>query len=113
MWDDNLVRMNENKKGKKYKFPDSFILVIRYITEYIFTYLLDKHRRNHKSHWKRILPDHPSYSQICRRINKLNIPSNRLDDDDGGGGGKDDDKKHYHSNIAMDSTCIKVTDRGR
>jgi hypothetical protein len=49
MWDDNLDRMNENKKGKKYKLPDSFILVIIYITEYIFTYILDKHRRNHKS----------------------------------------------------------------
>ncbi|MER5175314.1 MAG: IS5/IS1182 family transposase, partial [Candidatus Nitrosocosmicus sp.] len=28
IWDDDLARMNENKKGKKYKFPDSFILII-------------------------------------------------------------------------------------
>ena len=49
------------------------------------------------------LPDHPSYSQICRRVNKLDIPSNRLDDDD------DDDGII----IAIDSTGIKVTNRGQ
>ena len=31
IWDDDLVRMNENKKAKKYKFPDSFILIISHI----------------------------------------------------------------------------------
>ena len=47
------------------------------------------------------LPDHPSYSQICRRVNKLDITSNRLDDND-------DDII-----IAIDSTGIKVTNRGQ
>ena len=28
IWDDNLNRMNENKKGKSYSYPDSFILII-------------------------------------------------------------------------------------
>ena len=27
VWDDDLEKMNKNKKGKKYKFPDSFILI--------------------------------------------------------------------------------------
>jgi len=27
IWDD-LARMNENKKGKKYKFPDYFVLLL-------------------------------------------------------------------------------------
>jgi hypothetical protein len=31
IWDDDLARMNENKKGKKYKFLDLFILIIGYI----------------------------------------------------------------------------------
>jgi hypothetical protein len=31
IWDVDLARMNENKSGKKYQFPDSFILVIGYI----------------------------------------------------------------------------------
>ena len=34
IWDDDLARMNENKNGKKYKFPDSFIVVIGYIRVY-------------------------------------------------------------------------------
>ncbi len=42
IWDDDLARMNENKKGKKYKFPDSFILIIGYIRVY-FHFPIDKH----------------------------------------------------------------------
>jgi hypothetical protein len=34
IWDDNLARMNENKNGKKYQFPDSLILAIGYIRAY-------------------------------------------------------------------------------
>lgn len=45
------------------------------------------------------LPVLPSYSQICRRTSKLNIPSNRQDDDG--------------IIIAIDSTGIKVTNRGQ
>jgi len=31
LWDSELDKMNENKKGKPFTFPDSFILVIGYI----------------------------------------------------------------------------------
>ncbi len=34
MWDDNLDKMNENKKGKPYSFPDSFLLIIGYMRIY-------------------------------------------------------------------------------
>ncbi len=44
------------------------------------------------------LPDHPCYSQICRRVNKLDISTKRSDDD--------------IVIIAADSTDIKVTNRG-
>ena len=81
-WDVDLARMNENKNGKKYKFPDSFILIIGYIriyfhlpyrqTEGIIKATIGK---NHS--------DHPCYPQICRRINKLDIDiNNSIDDDD-------------------------------
>jgi len=50
------------------------------------------------------LPDHPSYSQICRRVNKLDISTKRSDDDD-----DDDDEKDII--IAIDSIGIKVTNR--
>ena len=34
LWDSELTRMNENKEGKKYRYPNSFILVIGYIRVY-------------------------------------------------------------------------------
>jgi len=34
IWDDNLARMNENKNGKKYQFPDFLILGIGYTRAY-------------------------------------------------------------------------------
>src|SRR6185437_10777235 len=48
------------------------------------------------------LPGHPCYSQICQRVNKLDIHNNRTSIDD------DDDVI-----IAADSTGIKVTNRGQ
>ncbi len=101
MWDDNLDRMNENKNGKKYKFPDSFILVIGHIR--LCFHLPYRQTEGIIKATGKSLPDHPSYSQICRRVNKLDITSNRLDDDD------DDDGII----IAIDSTGIKVTNRGQ
>lgn len=34
IWDSEIERMNENKKGKPYSFPNSFILVIGYMRIY-------------------------------------------------------------------------------
>ena len=101
IWDDDLARMNENKNGKKYQFPDLFILVIGYIRVYFRL----PHRQTEgiiKATGKS-LPDHPSYSQICRRVNKLDMSTKWSDDDD------DDDGIV----IALDSTGIKVTNRGQ
>lgn len=99
IWDDDLARMNENKNGKKYQFPDSLILVIGYIRVYFR--LPYRQTEGIIKATGKSLPDHPSYSQICRRVNKLDIDINsRIDDDDG-------------IIIAIDSTGIKVTDRGQ
>ena len=98
-WDDNLDRMNENKKGKPYSFPDSFIHIIGYMRMYF--HLPYRQTEGIIKATGKNLPDHPSYSQICRRVNKLDITSNRLDDND-------DDII-----IAIDSTGIKVTNRGQ
>jgi len=100
MWDADLARMNENKNGKKYKFPDSFILVVGHIRIYFHS----PYRQTEgiiKATGKS-LPDHPSYSQICRRVNKLDISTKRSDDDDGDS-----------IVIAIYSTGIKVTNRGQ
>ncbi len=103
MWDYNLDKMNENKKSKPYSFPDSFILIIGYIR--IYFHLPYRQTEGVIKATGKNLPDHPCYSQICRRINKLDITSNRMDDDD------DDDDENIV--IAIDSTGIKVTNRGQ
>jgi len=100
-WDSDLARMNDNKEGKPYSFPDSFILVIGYIR----TYFRLPYRQTEgiiKATERSLLSNHPSYSQICRRANKLDIDINRKNTDD-------DDLII----IAVDSTGIKVTNRGQ
>jgi len=104
IWDDDLARMNENKKGKKYKFPDSFILIIGHIRVYLHL----PYRQTEgliKATVGKSIPEYkqpsPSYSQICRRTNKLDIDINSsIENDD-------------VVIIAVDSTGIKVTNRGQ
>jgi hypothetical protein len=103
-WDADLVRMIENKNSKKYKFPDSFIFVIGHIRVYFHL----PYRQTEgiiKATAGKNLPDHPCYSQICRRANKLDITNNRTGIDD-------IDDNDYVIIIAADSTGIKVTNRG-
>ena len=80
MWDYNLDRMNENKKGKPYSFPHSFILLIGHIR--VCFHLPYRQTEGVIKATGKNLPSHTSYSQICRRVNKLDITSNRLEDDD-------------------------------
>lgn len=86
IWDSDLKRMNENKKGKKYKFPDSFILAIGYMHMYLISFTLqtDKDRGGIIKATGKTLQDHPSYGYICKRINRLNIAIKecKTDDDD-------------------------------
>ena len=104
-WDNDLAKMNENKNGKKYKFPNSFILVIGHIR--LCFHLPYRQTEGIIKATGKSLPDHPSYSQICiRRVNKLDISTKRSDDDD-----DDDDEKDII--IAIDSTGVKVTNRGQ
>lgn len=100
-WDSDLEIMNKNKKGKPFTFPDSFILVIGYI-RYSF-HLPYRQTEGIIKATGKSLPDHPtSYGHICKRINKLNIHINnsKIDDDD-------------DLIIAVDSTGIKITNRGQ
>ena len=99
-WSYELERMNKNKKGKPFTFPDSFILAIGYIrTSFHLPY-----RQTEgiiKATGKR-LPANPSYGHICKRINKLNIDIKKDNTDD-----------DEYIIIAVDSTGIKVTNRGQ
>ena len=106
IWDDDLARMNENKNGKRYKFPDSLILVIGHIRLYLHLPYRQTEGLIKSTLGKSISEDKqsPSYSQICRRINKLDIDINSSIEND------DNDVVII---IAADSTGIKVTNRGQ
>ena len=72
--------MNENKNGKN-TISDSFILIIGHIRVYFHL----PYRQTEgiiKTTIGKNLPDHPYYSQICRRVNKLDIDINNSIDDD-------------------------------
>ena len=103
IWDADLARMNENKNGKRYKFPDSFILVIGHIRVY-FRLPYRQTEGLIKATIGKNLPNHPCYSQICRRINKLDIDINNSIEEE------EDD---VAITIAADSTGIKITNRGQ
>ncbi len=99
--------MNENKKGKKYKFPDSFILIIGHIKVCLHLPYRQTEGIIKATIGKSILEDKQpssSYSQICRRTNKLDIDINSGDE------GDDVDVVII---AAADSTGIKVTNRGQ
>jgi len=72
-WDMMLAKMNENKNGRKFIYPDSLIFLLLVMCEYTFICrLIDKHRRNNKSHRKKLAKSSKSYGHICKRVNKLN-----------------------------------------
>jgi hypothetical protein len=106
-WEFEIEKMNEKKEGRKYRYPDSLILFIGYIRVYF--HLPYRQTEGIIKATGKSLPYHPSYSQINRRINNLGIDggmsSNELDDDD------DDDDDDVV--ISVDSTGIKVTNRGQ
>jgi hypothetical protein len=101
-WGCELDRMNEGKKGKPFVFPNSFILVIGYI-RYSFHLPYRQTEGIVKATGKRLPSNSPSYGHICKRINRLNIDIKRdktVDDDD-------------YIIVSIDSTGIKVTNRGQ
>jgi len=95
--------MNENKNGKRYKIPDSFILIIGHIRVCLHLPYRQTEGLIKATIGKSIPEDKrpPSYSQTCRRTNKLDIDINSsIDDED-------------VVIIAVDSTGIKDTNRGQ
>ena len=101
-WDSELVNMNKHKKGRKFVYPDSFIKLLGYMRAYFHL----PYRQTEgvvREHAATTLPSIPDYSRICRRINRLNIKI------------IDDDNSSLYDDyfvIAIDSTGIKVTNRG-
>ena len=105
-WNTELSEMNKNKEGRKFVYPDSFIKLLGYMRAYFHL----PYRQTEgvvREHAFNTLPSIPDYSNISRRINRLDIKIS-LD------GGPDKSDLHNDDNfvIAIDSTGIKVTNRG-
>ena len=102
-WDNELEEMNREKEGRKFVYPDSFIKLLGYMRAYFHL----PYRQTEgviREHASNTLPSVPDYSNISKRINRLNIKIN-----------DDDDKSSIHDDyfvIAIDSTGIKVSNRG-
>jgi Transposase DDE domain len=96
-WHSELNGMNEGKEGAAYRYPDSFVQLLGYMRVYFHL----PYRQTEgvvRAHANNKVPSVPDYSTINRRINKLDIKlNNRIGDD---------------IVIVLDSTGIKVTNRG-
>jgi transposase len=103
-WHIELEGMNNNKEGRKFVYPDSFIKLLGYMRAYFHL----PYRQTEgvvREHASNTLPSIPHYSNISRRINRLDI---KISSDV-------DNKSSLYDEyfvIAIDSTGIKVTNRG-
>lgn len=95
-WQDELEKMNEGKEGASFRYPHSFVQLLGYMRAYFHL----PYRQTEgvvKAHAKKV-PSIPDYSTLCRRINSLDI--------------RVDEKVGNNIVIALDSTGIKVANRG-
>src|SRR6476661_2592757 len=103
-WDNELKEMNKDKVGEPFHYPNTFLLLLGYAKAY-FHLPYRQAEGIAQGHAKGKVPSIPDYSTINRRINKLNIKI------------KEDDKNRKFEDeyivIAIDSTGIKVTNRGQ
>lgn len=102
-WDKELEKMNEGKVGEPFHYPDAFVLMPGYAKVYFHlpyrqTEGIVKGRARDK------IPSIPDFGTINRRVNRLDI---RVEDKS-----KEKSQNNYVI-IAIDSTGIKVTNRGQ
>jgi hypothetical protein len=103
-WDTELKQMNKDKVGEPFHYPNTFLLLLGYAKAYFhLPYRQTEGIAQGHAKWK--VPSIPDYTTINRRINRLDIKI------------KEDDKNRKFEDeyivIAIDSTGIKVTNRGQ
>lgn len=96
-WNDDIHKMNRGKEGALYRYPESFILLLGYMRVY-FHLPFRQTEGVITAHAGKKVPSIPDYSTINRRVNKLDIRINERIGND--------------IVIVLDSTGIKVTNRG-
>ena len=96
-WDNELDNMNDGKEGACYRYPNSFVQLLGYMRAYFHL----PYRQTEgvvRVYTGSKVPSIPDYSTINRRVNKLDIRINKRIGND--------------IVIVLDSTGIKVTNRG-
>jgi hypothetical protein len=102
-WDKELKEMNRDKVGEPFHYPNTFLLLLGYAKVYFHL----PYRQTEgiaQGHAKGKVPSIPDYSTISRRINRLDIKINE---------NKSMEFEDDYIVVAMDSTGIKVTNRGQ
>ncbi len=102
-WDTELKEMNKDKVGEPFLYPNTFLLLLGYAKAYFHL----PYRQTEgiaQGHAKGKVPSIPDFTTINRRINRLDI---KIDDN------KSKKFKDEYIIIAIDSTGIKVTNRGQ
>ncbi len=96
-WDKELSKMNHNKEGRRFLFPESFMKLVGYARAYFG--LPYRQTEGLLRTYGDTIPHVPDYTAIHKRVNRLDI---RVDPKLGNG----------DIVIAIDSTGIKVANRG-
>lgn len=105
-WDTELKEMNKDKVGEPFHYPNTFLLLLGYAKAYFHL----PYRQTEgitQGHAKGKVPSIPHYTTINRRINRLDI---KIKDTDNKSSKEFEDE---YIVIAIDSTGIKVTNRGQ
>jgi hypothetical protein len=96
-WHNELDKMNDGKEGASYRYPNSFVQLLGYMRVYFHL----PYRQTEgvvRAYTGSRVQSIPDYSTINRRVNKLDIKINKRIGND--------------IVIVLDSTGIKVTNRG-
>jgi hypothetical protein len=106
-WDTELKEMNKDKVGEPFHYPNTFLLLLGYAKAYFHL----PYRQTEgitQAHAKGKVPSIPHFTTINRRINRLDI---KIKDTDSKSNSKELEDDYIV--IAIDSTGIKVTNRGQ
>src|SRR6185312_15348124 len=99
--------MNKDKVGEPFHYPNTFLLLLGYAKAYFHLPYRQTEEGITQAHAKgKAVPSIPHYTTINRRINKLDIKIKYTDN-------KSKQFEDDYLIIAIDSTGIKVTNRGQ
>ncbi|HEX5519524.1 MAG TPA: transposase, partial [Candidatus Nitrosocosmicus sp.] len=105
-WDTELKEMDKDKVGAPFHYPNTFLLLLLGYAKAYFHLPYRQTEGIAQGHTKGKVPSIPDYKTINIRINRLDI---KIKEDDN----KNKEFEDEYIVIAIDSTGIKVTNRGQ